>query len=97
MEEKKEKVFVDGMIFKTPDENTKEKAPWIKGKISFKADEFIAFLQKHKSETGWVNVDLKKSKEKGTLYLELNTWKPKNNLDKVDYPQEEINAEDIPF
>ena len=26
-----------------------------------------------------MNIDLKKSKEKGTLYLELNQWKPKEN------------------
>lgn len=82
------KIFVDGLIFKLPDEKTKEKAPWIKGKISVKVPEFINFLNKHNTNGVWVNIDLKKSKEKGTLYLELNTYK------KV---AKEENAEDIQF
>lgn len=80
-----EKVFVDGLIFKAPDEKTKEKAPWIKGRISVKVPEFINFLKKYETKGGWVNIDLKKSKEKGTLYLELNQWTPKkDDLDLDD-------------
>jgi hypothetical protein len=109
----KEKIFVDGLIFKAPDEKTKEKAPWIKGKISVKVPEFINFLNKHNTNGGWVNIDLKKSKEKGTLYLELNTYVKKDKSDDldldekdhtavdpitpVDYPTEDIEPEDIPF
>lgn len=98
--EKQDKVFIDGLIFKLPDENTKEKAPWVKGKISVKVSEFIAFLNKY-NNNGWVNIDLKKSKEKGTLYLELNRWIKKetdnSGLDKVDYPTEDIKVEDVGF
>ena len=66
-----EKILVDGLIFKRP----KDGAPdFVKGRISFKVSEFIAFLQKHDSD-GWVNVDLLES-SKGTLYTALNTWKP---------------------
>jgi len=100
----KEKVFADGIIFKAPDQNTKDKAPWVKGKISVKVTDFIAFLNKHNND-GWVNLDLKKSKEKGTLYLELNTYKKAKEDDlKLDdepevskYPEEPIKPEDIPF
>ncbi len=92
MDEKKERVFVDGLIFKAPDEKTKEKAPWIKGKISVKVPEFINFLNKHNTNAGWVNIDLKKSKEKGTLYLELNTYVKKEKADDLDLG--EVKVED---
>lgn len=66
--DKQEKVFIDGMIFKAPDENTKEKAPWIKGKISIKVPDFIKFLQTHETKGGWINIDLKNLKKKA-LYI----------------------------
>jgi hypothetical protein len=76
MSDKKEPIFADGIIFKAPSEQTKEKAPWVKGHISIKVPELIIFLEKYNTKGGWINLDLKKSKEKGTLYLELNQWKP---------------------
>ena len=79
--EKKEPIFADGIMFKAPSEQTKEKAPWVKGHISIKVPELIVFLNKHNTKGGWVNLDLKKSKEKGTLYLELNQWQPKKEDD----------------
>lgn len=74
--DKKEKVFVDGMRFELPNQQLKEKAPWIKGKISIKVPELILFLEKHQNQSGWLNVDLKKSDNTGKYYLELNDWKP---------------------
>lgn len=73
----KTKIFADGLKFELPNEQVKEKAPWIKGKISVKAAEFIIFLQKHQNNAGYVNIDLKKSDKTGNYYLELNSWKPK--------------------
>ena len=65
-----EKIFADGMRFELPG----EKAPtWIKGKISINADKFIAFVEQYKNERGWLNLDVKESKN-GTLYVELNTY-----------------------
>ena len=81
--EKKEPVFADGIIFKAPSEQTKEKAPWVKGHISIKVPELIIFLNKYNTKGGWINLDLKKSKDKGTLYLELNQWQPKEKDDLV--------------
>jgi len=69
--EKQEKIFVDGMMFKKPRDGAPD---FVKGTISVKAVEFTEFLKKYETN-GWVNLDLKKSKE-GKLYLELNTWKP---------------------
>jgi|TARA_R100000049_G_C1949000_1_gene95526 hypothetical protein len=71
MEEKKQKTFADGMIFKNPRENAPE---FVKGAISIKVEEFKAFLDKH-NNNGWVNLDLLKS-QKGPLYFALNDWKP---------------------
>lgn len=70
--EKKETIFTDGLIFKKPREGAPD---FIKGNMSFKVNDFIAFLQKH-NNNGWVNVDLKVSKG-GKLYTQLNDWKLK--------------------
>lgn len=106
-EQKRETIFADGMMFRKPNENAPE---FVKGEISIKVDEFIAFLQKHKKADGWVNLNLKKSTG-GKLYIDLNNWTPpKKDNESVpptgpksaantmpDFPEEEINPEDIPF
>lgn len=66
-----ETIFADGMSVKKPHENAPE---FIKLNISFKVDDFIKFLETYKNESGWVNVDLKKSKA-GKLYCQLNNYK----------------------
>jgi len=68
-----EPVFADGIFFDKPREGAPE---FVKGRASFKVDEAVAFLQKHKNEKGYVNLDLLKSKEGGKLYFKLNDWKP---------------------
>ena len=75
-----ETIFANGIIFSKPGEKAPE---FIKGKLSFKVDGAIEFLKKYKSESGWVNCDLKKSKE-GKLYLALNTFKPADTNPKQD-------------
>lgn len=87
-------IFADGMRFESPSDITREKAPWIKGKLSFKVDEAVSFLLKYKSESGWVNCDLKLSEKTGKLYLALNTY-----TKKVAYKpeEEEVDPNDIPF
>ena len=68
---KPEPVFADGFLFKRPNEGAPD---FVKGALSIKVGEAIAFLQKHNSG-GWVNLDLKNS-QGGKLYLQLNDWKP---------------------
>lgn len=77
--DKQEKIWADGLRFELPNEITKEKAPWIKGKISVKVPNFIAFLKKYENNAGYVNIDLKKS-EKGTYYTELNQYIKKEKI-----------------
>lgn len=81
MENKKETVFADGIIFKKPREGAPE---FIKGAISIKVEDFIKFLQANNSD-GWVNLDLKKS-AKGNLYLSLNSWKKGDTGNKSEVP-----------
>jgi hypothetical protein len=95
-----EKIFAQGLRFEI-----NPKAPqWIKGKLSFKVDEFITFLKQHETKGGWVNIDLKESKG-GKYYAELNQWKPEKpdslkengkTSSSAEYP-EGINTEEIPF
>jgi hypothetical protein len=82
-----ENIFAEGISFKKPREGAPE---FIKGSISILADKLIPFIQEHKDENGWVNLDLKKSKEKGTLYLALNNYKKAPVI-------ADLNPEEIPF
>lgn len=80
-----EKIFTNGIRFEKPREGSPD---FVKGRLSFKVDEAVAFLEKYKNEKGWLNCDLKKSKE-GKLYLELNQFKPKTSEEpEVDSPFE---------
>lgn len=87
-----EKIFADGFIFKkdgqTPD--------FVIGKISVKVEEATEFLKKHASN-GWVNMDVKLS-QGGKHYMELNTWKPKNDAGNVAISSTSSDsADDMPF
>lgn len=77
----KEKIFADGFIMKKPHQNAPD---FVMGKLSIKVDDAVMFLQKH-IDNGWVNLDMKKSKE-GKIYLELNNWKPNKSSFEDDVP-----------
>lgn len=97
--EKQEKIFANGIYVKKP----KDTAPdFVKAQMLIKVPEALEFIKANAGD-GWINLDLKKSRE-GKFYLEVNTWKPEKKDDapkiadtKVDYPQEDISPEDIPF
>ncbi len=84
--EKQDPIFPKGVLFKKPRDGAPD---FIRGHLSFKVDEAIEFL-KANEKNGWVNIDIKKSKE-GKTYLQLDTWVPK----KVE--TDEIPHESIPF
>lgn len=90
--EKTEKVFADGFIFKM-----KPTSPeWVVGSLSLKAEDAIAFIQKH-TEKGWVNLNVHIGKS-GKPYVELDTWKPneaKTNDSAVDFNAG--GSSDMPF
>lgn len=99
--------FIDGMRIEKPNEKAPE---WVKLKISFKVDDFIKFAKAHQ-DRGWLNVDLRKSKQ-GKLYLALNDFKPQsNNRDEEEFERamerdlntevkpegEAINPDNLPY
>jgi hypothetical protein len=91
-----EKIFADGIMFKKPRDGAPE---FVKGSLSIKVDAAVPFLQKYAKE-GWVNLDLKKS-QKGTLYLQLNTWEKPQKKETAgtgyEYPVNNISPSEIPF
>ena len=95
-----EKQFAKGIYFEKPRDGAPD---FVKGKLSFKVADAIAFLQAHENNAGYVNCDVKESRE-GKMYVELNTWQKgerpavaEPQEDAIDYPAEEINPDDIPF
>ncbi len=66
----KEKVFADGFLFKTR-ENQPE---WVVGQMSVKVDEAISFL-KSNEKNGWVNLNINTARS-GKQYVELDTFEP---------------------
>ena len=99
-----DKIFPKGLIYK----KAREGAPdFVKGALSVKVDEFADFLEEHKDEGGWVNIDLLESRE-GKAYCALNSWKPKPSAGSDGPPpvpveaqssasSGEIDPNDIPF
>jgi hypothetical protein len=85
--ENRDNTFPKGLIVKRPHENAPD---FIKAKLSFKVDEFVEWLKGAVDERGWVNVDLKVSKEK-KLYTQQDNWKPETKDDGA------ISADQIPF
>lgn len=65
--------FVDGIIIKGPRPGAPE---FVKGSISIKREELIAWLTSKSEE--WINLDIKISKG-GKWYTQVNTWKPEQD------------------
>ena len=81
-----EMIFADGMTFK----EAHEKAPEVvRGAIYFQADKFIAFLNAHKNERGYVNTKMMKSNKTGGIYFILDTYKA--NMEKPEALKEKSN------
>ena len=72
MEEKK---YAKGLFAKR-----NEKAPeFVVCSLSFKTDDFIQFLRENTNDKGYVNMQVLKSKDKGTMYAVLDTFEPNAN------------------
>ncbi len=94
MSEQQETIFGQGFIFKRPHDN----APaFVKGSMSVKVSEAIAFLQKYQDKD-WVNLDLLASKDNTKLYFKLNTFKPKAEPGSAEVaPEDAIKPNDVPW
>jgi hypothetical protein len=78
-----EKVFAKGLYAKAKN----EKAPaFVKGSLSIKVEDFITFLNEHKNEQGYVNLDLLENKTDPSKWnATINDFKP-DNSNKTDLP-----------
>ena len=88
-----EKIYAKGLFVKR-----NEKAPeFVVCSLSFKTDEFIQFLRENTNEKGYVNLQVLKSKEKGTLYAVLDTFEPKTNTTPTQEKKVVKTKENDPF
>jgi len=74
-----EKVFVNGMMIRMPNDKAPE---FVLLEQSIKVKDFFEFCKQNMDEKGWLNITIKRS-QKGTIYSELNQWKPKTNPEQA--------------
>jgi hypothetical protein len=84
-----EKVFAEGFNFKR-NENAPE---WIVGRLSANKIQAIKWLENQEGD--WVNMNIAQSKS-GNYYIELDTWKPTNQLNQPSLNQNQ-NDKSAPF
>lgn len=91
------KEFVQGLFV-----SRRDNAPdFVKANLSFKVEQFTEYLKSKVNEKGYVNIDIKESKD-GRLYADLNDWKPRTDNEELpsghaeEYPDIET-PENIPF
>ena len=98
-----EKIYARGLFAKR-----NEKAPeFVICSLSVKTDDFTQFLKENTNEKGYVNLQVLRSKDKGTLYAVLDTFEPKANTastevkkavkTQVNDPFQNGNSDDFPF
>lgn len=88
-----DKIFPKGISIRKPSDNAPD---FIKSNIGINVAEFLDWAEQHMDSRGWVNLDLKLSKE-GKQYLELNTFKKTANPATGELTKKEILNEDLPF
>lgn len=81
--------FIAGFFFDAPKPGVPD---FVKGKLSIKVEEAVAFLQANKNEAGYVNCDLLESKDKTKRYFALNDWKPEPKT-----ADDGFTASEVPF
>jgi hypothetical protein len=98
-----EKIYAKGLFAKR-----NEKAPdFVICSLSVKTDDFMQFLRENTTEKGYVNLQVLKSKDKGTLYAVIDTFEPKTDnaptevkkavKPKENDPFQNGNSGDLPF
>jgi hypothetical protein len=101
-----DKKFATGFWASPPHERAPE---FVKARISIKVQDAIAFLQENEKQSGYVDLDVKESRER-KWYVELNEYQAKETgrreerparepkpRAEVEYPADDINPDDIPF
>lgn len=80
--EKQRPIFAEGIRFFRPREGAPE---FVKGQIVIEPKVLNDFI-KSQGNDDIVRLDLLKSKDKGTLYLTLSTWKPTPKVESKEIP-----------
>ena len=90
MEEKK---YAKGLFVKR-----NEKAPeFVVCSLSIKTDDFIQFLRENTNDKGYVNLQVLKSKDKGSLYAIVDTFTPKTDNVSTEPKKSVKTKESDPF
>jgi hypothetical protein len=84
-----DKIFAAGIYAEPPHPNAPE---FVKARISIKVQDAIAFLKEHEKQSGYVDLDIKESRE-GKWYVSLNEYQPKR---RQETPEDNI-ADSAPF
>ncbi len=98
-----EKIYAKGLFAKR-----NEKTPeFVICSLSVKTDDFTQFLKENTNEKGYVNLQVLKSKDKGTLYAVVDTFEPKASTSSTEVkkavktqesdPSQNGNSGDLPF
>lgn len=89
-----DKIFAEGIYLN----KVNDKAPaFILADVSIHVEKAMAWLRTlTPNEKGYINLTGKESKN-GKRYFELNTWKPKSETKAPEYPEEELNPDNVPF
>ena len=88
-----EKIYARGLFAKR-----NEKAPeFVICSLSVKTDDFIQFLKENTNEKGYVNLQVLRSKDKGTLYAEIDTFEPKASTASTEVKKAVKTQESDPF
>lgn len=92
-----DKVFVDGMMAKQPDDGAPD---FVKLKLSLKLDEFAAWVGAQKKadpSIEWLNIEVKEGRS-GKWYAERNMWKPSTDQPaRQPANQAPVPNDDIPW
>mgnify|MGYP005625183653 FL=1 len=92
-----DKVFVDGMMAKQPDDSAPD---FVKLKLSLKLDEFGAWVAAQKKadpSIEWLNIEVKEGRS-GKWYAERNMWKPSTDQPaRQPANQAPVPNDDIPW
>ena len=88
-----EKIYAKGLFAKR-----NEKSPeFVVCNLSVKADDFTQFLKENTNENGYVNLQVLRSKDKGTLYAVVDTFEPKANTASTEVKKAVKTQDSDPF
>lgn len=88
-----EKIYAKGLFAKR-NENAPE---FVTCSLSIKTDDFIQFLRENTNEKGYVNLQVLKSREKGTLYAVVDTFEPKASTTSTEVKKAVKTQDSDPF